>query len=450
MMKIDKKYTFQSMAVLMMTVLVLASCMGSDDIVTTPECAITGFTVNNITCDVKTKKYDQNGNAIDTLVSRTMYGSQIFFNIDQLNGYIHTVDSLPNWVDLTKVVPTVYSQGNVYYKLEEDDELYYPLVSGSTIIDFNKTVEMLCESTDGLSKRIYKVDIYKHVGNTDTLEWKSTTSNLTIVGPNKAFYVDGKVFVFAQNDSHNSVVTFAEADDAAIWSTPVTIPVDDGSIVLFGNDFYGLGSDGYIYRSTLEEQAATWAKASDLHVERLLAADAYYLYAYNGTSIISTSDLNTWTEEESNDLEMLPETSLNSLTYPSSTNKNLQIVVMTGLSSQNIKNGVTWYKTSTLDTSTNQSWAYVKVTPDNAYGIPHFEFPSVTYYNGALYAIGVEEDAYTKLYRSDDNGITWHQQEKYPVPEDLKPVNGVASIVAVNQKIWIIQENGKVWQGSIQ
>jgi hypothetical protein len=82
--------------------------------------------------------------------------------------------------------------------------------------------------------------------------------------------------------------------------------------------------------------------------------------------------------------------------------------------------------------------------------MPHFDHPSVTYYNGALYAIGETEDTYTKLYRSDDNGITWHQQEKYPLPEDLKSTNGVASIVAVNQKLWIIQENGKVWQGSIQ
>ena len=449
MKKIDKKHTFLSMAVLMMTVLILASCMGSDDIVTTPECAITGFSVNSITCDVKTKKYDQYGNATDTLVSRTMYGSQIFFNIDQLNGHIHTVDSLPNWVDLTKVVPIVSAQGDVYYKTNDDDVLYYPLSSGSTIIDFNKTVEFLCASTDGLSKRIYKVDIYKHVGNTDTLEWKSTTSNLSIAGASKAFHVDGKVFVFAQNKSKKAVVTAATDEDAATWSTPVVIPVDESSIVLFKNNFYGLGSDGLIYRSA-PDQISTWEKASDQVAERLLAADAYYLYAFNGTSIISTEDLESWREEETNDAEMLPETSIHSLTYPSGTNQNLQVAVMAGVSSQNTNNAVTWCKTSTLEESTNQPWAYIQVTGDNAYGMPHFDYPSVTYYNGALYAIGVEENAYAALYRSDDNGITWHLQEKYPTPADLKPANGVASIVAVNQQIWIIQENGKVWQGSIQ
>lgn len=451
MKKIDIKHTFRSMVVLMATVFALVACMNDNTIATTPECAITGFSINSITCDVLSKKYDQYGNATDTIISKTFYGSQAFFNIDQLNGHIYTVDSLPKWVDLTEVVSNTTSWGNVYYKLQDDDELYYPLVSGSTVVDFSKTVELLCASTDGLSKRIYKVDIYQHKNNIDTLEWKATTSNLSITGASKAFYVDGKVFVFAQNKSQQPVMTFAEEDDATTWSEPVSIPVDNGSIVLFGNNFYGLGDDGYIYCSVPEQLGITWAKASDRTVERLLAADAFYLYAYDGTAIIGSPDLNSWTVEGTEDLDMLPETSINSVFHPSGTNNDMQVVVMTGLSSQNNENCVTWFKNSTKDASTNQPWAYIQVTPDNTYGMPHFNHASVTYYRGGLYAIGVEEDAYALLYRSDDNGITWHSQaKKYPMPKDLKPANGVASIVAVDKKLWIIQENGKVWQGSIQ
>ena len=451
MKKLDKKHTFRSMAVLMMTVFVLASCLGSDDIETTPQCAITSFEVNSITCDALAKKYDQYGNATDTIVTKTMYGSQIYFNIDQLNGHIYTVDSLPNWVNLEKVVPVVYAQGDLFYKLQPEDELYYQLESGKTIINFSKTVELLCASTDGLSKRIYTVDLYKHTGNTDTLEWKPISSDLAITGASKVFYVDGKVFVFAQNEEEQPVMTFAEADNAKTWSEPVSIPVENGSIVLFNNNFYGLSNDGYIYRSAPEQLGATWDKASDQVVERLLAADAYYLYAYDGTSIIGSSDLITWNVEGTEDLDMLPETSINAIANPSNTNQNLQITVMTGLSSQNKQNGVTWCKSSSMDTSINQPWAYIQVTLDNAYGMPHFDYASVTYYEGALFAIGVEDGAYNELYRSDDNGITWHpQSKKYPMPTDLKPANGVASIVAVDKNLWIIQENGKVWQGSIQ
>lgn len=451
MKKIGDKQTLKCMTMLMITVFALFSCMSDDNIEKTPECAITGFTVNNITCNVPTKKYDQYGNATDTIVEKTMYGIHIHFNIDQLKGHIYTTDSLPNWVDLREVIPNTSSWGDVYYKLQEDDELYYPLISGSTVLDFSKTVELLCSSTDGLSKRIYKVDIYKYKSNIDTLEWTSNTSDLSITGESKAFHLNGKVYLFAQNEAKESVATWANSDDATTWSTPVTIPVSSSSITVFNNNFYGLDKDGYICQAAPEQLAGTWTKVSTQQVKQLLAADAYNLYAFDGTAIIGSADLTTWTEQGDADLEMLPESSVNFVTHPSTTNQNIQVTVLTGISSQNDQHGVTWYKTSTSDVNTDQPWAYIQVTPDNTYGMPHFDHPSVTLYNGALYAIGVEEGAYAELYRSDDNGITWHSQaKKYPVPEDLNPANGVASIVAVDKNLWIIQENGKVWQGSIQ
>ena len=101
--------------------------------------------------------------------------------------------------------------------------------------------------------------------------------------------------------------------------------------------------------------------------------------------------------------------------------------------------------------NTNQPWAYIQVTPDNPFGLPRLHHLSVTRYNKALYAIGAENGAYKYLYRSDDNGIAWHPQtEKYPMPADLDADKGAASIVAVDKQLWIIQENGTIWQGSIQ
>ena len=146
---------------------------------------------------------------------------------------------------------------------------------------------------------------------------------------------------------------------------------------------------------------------------------------------------------------MLPETSVNSITYPAKANKNLQIAVMTGLSGNNSSNGVTWYKmTSAADN--NQQWSYIQVTPDNAFGLPRLENLSTTYYKNSLYAIGTETGKYKYLYRSDDNGIAWHPQTALqPVPADLDAANGAASIATVGTQLWIIQENGKIWQGSI-
>ncbi len=455
------KQTFYSVAVLILALLTCVSCIKDNETETAPESAILSFSVSSITSSVITKKYDSSGNATDTVVSKTINGSDIYFNIDQVNGHISNVDSLPNWVDLTRVVPTFTCYGSVFGKVVAGDETYYMLTSGSDSIDFSKTVELVCISTDGESSKHYTVDIYKHVNATDTLEWKSITSDLSISGQCKLYVADERVYAFAQNAEGEDVVTFAQSSDAAAyrqsvydattWSTPVSIPVESGSVVLFDGNFYGRGTDGYLYRAKPEQLAAIWTKVSDQPIERLLAADEYYLYAYDGTAIIGTSDLNTWTVQGTADLDKLPETSVNSFAYTSNTNSTIQVAVMTGLSSNDTLHGVAWYKMTSPDDNINQPWSYIEVTLDNPYGLPHLDHLSVTRYNEALYAIGSKAGAYEYLYRSDDNGITWHPQtEMYPMPADLDAANGAASITTVGNSLWIIQENGKIWQGSIR
>lgn len=438
------------LTVLLMALPMLVACVTDQEVEVSPKCAILSFSVGSITSSVTTKKYDSEGNAIDTVVQRVLPGSDISFNIDQVNGRIYTVDSLPKWVDLTRVVPSFSCYGNVFGKVVADDDTFYRLTSGVDSVNFSKTVELMCVSTDGISSKTYKVDIYRHLSNTDTLEWKSVASNIVFSGYNKAFSAGGKVFAFAKNAEGENVGACADVDDPSTWDFS-RVPVDCGSVVMFGGAFYGLGEDGYIYKSAPDDLASAWEKASDVQVERLLAADDYYIYAYDGLAIIGSADLCTWTEQGSADLDMLPETALSSCNYASRTNGNLQIVVMTGLTSKNADYGVSWYKVSSADSNTNQRWSYIKVTPDNHNGLPRLDNLSVTHYNGALYAIGAEEEGYAPLYRSDDNGITWHEQtEKYFIPADLDSANGAASIVTVGEEMWIIQENGQIWRGAIR
>lgn len=429
---------------------ILVACVKDEEFNVSPKCAIVSFSVGDITSSVIIKSYDSDGNATDAVVQRTLAGREIFFNIDQVNGRIYTVDSLPKWVDLTHVVPSFSCYGNVFGKVVEGDEMFYGITSGRDSIDFSKRVELVCISTDGVSSKQYTVDIYKHTSNTDTLEWKSVTSDVEINGLNKAFNISDKVFAFAKNADGNDVMTYAKADDPSAWNV-AAIPVDCASIVQFRGMFYGLGKDGYIYKSAPEQVSSVWEKASDKQVERLLASDDYYIYAYDGIAIIGSADLDIWTVQGTADLDMLPETSINSSNYASRTNSNLQTVVMTGITSKNSANGVSWYKVSSTDINANQSWSYISVTADNPYGLPLLDNLSVTHYNGSLYAIGTEEGVYTALYCSDDNGITWHAlAEKYFIPAELDSANGAASIVTVGEEMWIIQENGQIWRGTIR
>ncbi|MCQ2259044.1 MAG: DUF6242 domain-containing protein [Bacteroidaceae bacterium] len=444
----NKLWTIAALVAMAIT-LSFSSCLSSDDeIVTTEECAIVTFGVNSITSEVITKKYDSKGNAKDTVVNRMISSSDINFNIDQKNGVIYTVDSLPNWTDITKVVPTFTCYGNLFYQRE--DSLYYLLASGRDSVNFTKPVKMLCVSTSGVAIKEYIVKINKCSTNTDTLEWSPVKSNLSIKGGNKAFYMKGNVFAFAKNEEGGNIVSYANQANAEYWTSPVNIDIDCKSVLVFNNKFYGLGADRCIY-SASAESIATWTKVSDKQVDRLLAADNYYIYALAGDSIIGSSDLMTWAVQGKADTEMLPETDICSFYRKSPTNYNLSSVVMGGISSNNDKNAVVWYKVSSSESNSNQDWGYIQITHDNDYSLPRLDNLSMTFYQDALYAIGTKNGKFQHLYRSSDFGVTWHTYNKlYLLPEKMKAEDGAASIIAVNNALWIIQENGTIWQGSIQ
>ena len=92
-------------------ILLLVSCVKSKETESTPYCAITSFGVNSIVSYVPYKT-----STGTTTVKRTVSGSSILFQINQETGLISTVKSLPNWINLTKVVPTFTCHGTLQYK----------------------------------------------------------------------------------------------------------------------------------------------------------------------------------------------------------------------------------------------------------------------------------------------------------------------------------------------
>lgn len=444
----NMKHALLGIATIMAMSIPMASCIDDDNTVeTSPECVITSFAVGTIKSDVVEKEYDKDGNATDVIRTRSILGTDIHFNIDQVNGHIYTTDSLPNWVNLSKVTLSFVCFGSLYYKVPEEDDLYYRLTSGSDSIDVSKTANLLCVASDGIARKAYKLDIYKHKAATDTLVWKSAPSDISIVGASQLYNHDGKVWAFAHDGNGRNVCTTTSDADGLTWSTPTNIPVECNTVIMKDGIFYGTDTDGFIYSSA---DASTWSKASDRHVDRLLSADANNIYALDGESIIGTADMSTWNVAGTANIDMLPDSHSQYAYYTSKTNNNICIAVMTGLSSHNSKNGVTWFKQTSSLNDADMPWAYIEVTADNAFGMPHLGDMNMTRYEGALYVAGTADGKYERMYRSDDNGISWHQlSAQYPMPADLSPQNGAASMVAVGSQLWIIQENGKIWKGSI-
>jgi len=433
---------------LLLSVAVFASCISTDEGEKTPLCAITSFSVGSITCAVPVKT----ASGKDTVQSRSLSSSEMKFNIDQVKGIITTVDSMPKWINLKKVIPTFTSYGTVYALI---DSYYYALTSASDSIDMTNPVKLIAMASDGISTKEYTVSFKVYKEDIDTLLWtKTASSNLNVSGKKKAIYNDGKIFIFSHDGNGNPQVTSTlTSDNGSVWTEQYTIntSIDFESIVVYKNDFYAL-YNGNIYKSAASEEAKTWTKVSDDTFVRLLSSDDVNIYAFNGNEIVGTNDFITWNVSGNTDIDNIPETCINSYSYTSKTNSTINIAVMTGLNTQSDNESVAWYKVTSDDPDIDQQWMYIQNSIDNPYNLPTFTDMSVARLSDALLAIGTSNtddgEMYDYLYYSADNGITWiPQTTKYTLPNDLDAANGNAVIVGDGSRLWLIQNGENIWRG---
>lgn len=425
------------------------SCMKDDDeIQSSPECVITKFTVGDIDTEVSIKL----ASGKDTIVTRTIGGSSVAFNIDQINNKIYSVDSLPSWVDISGVIPTINSTGYVYIK-EGDETDFHQFVSGTDSVDFTKQVKFLVIATDGVSTKEYTAQIFKKDSEADSLAWKTVDgADLQLEGAHRTLTLADRIYVFSESEGQAVVTSSSFLSEGASWRKPAQLTCEQGSIdwnsvVAYDGYLYALNTEGHICRSTNDERGETWSVVSDRIFTRLLGTDELYLYACDESGIWGSADLQNWAECGSSDLDMLPETNIATVSYVSKTNPAMRNAVMCGLTSANSDNAVVWYKVSSANESINQKWNYVQVAADNVYACPKLDNLSIICHNAEMYAIGGNNAG---IYVSADNGISWHlQTKKKLLPADVAGQSTPASMVAGNGYLWLIQSGGKVWRGKI-
>ena len=425
------------------------SCMKDDDeIQSSPECVITKFTVGDIDTEVSIKL----ASGKDTIVTRTIGGSSVAFNIDQINNKIYSVDSLPSWVDISGVIPTINSTGYVYIK-EGDETDFHQFVSGTDSVDFTKQVKFLVIATDGVSTKEYTAQIFKKDSEADSLAWKTVDgADLQLEGAHRTLTLADRIYVFSESEGQAVVTSSSFLSEGASWRKPAQLTCEQGSVdwtsvVAYDGYLYALNTEGQICRSTNDERGETWSVVSDRVFTRLLGTDELYLYACDDSGIWGSADLQNWAECGSSDLDMLPETNIATVSYVSKTNPALRNAVMCGLTSANSDNAVVWYKVSSANESINQKWNYVQVAADNVYACPKLDNLSIICHNAEMYAIGGNNAG---IYVSADNGISWHlQTKKKLLPAEVTGQSTPASMVAGNGYLWLIQSGGKVWRGKI-
>lgn len=425
------------------------SCLEDDDeIVGGPECVITNFSIGDIDSEVTVKL----ANGSDTTIIRTIGGGDVAFNVDHINNKIYSVDSLPNWADLSKVIPTISTTGFVFVK-EHTDTLFNNFTSGSDTIDFTKPVQFLVVATDGVSTKEYTAQIFKKDSENDSITWQALSGvDLQLEGPHRTLALEDRIYVFSEKDGQPTVTSTSYLSEGKSWRKPAQMTCEEGtidwnSVTVYKDKLYALNDNGNICQSTNDERGETWTVVSDRTFGQLLGADGNYIYTSNEYCIWASTDLQNWTEDGNTDMNMLPETCITMLSYTSKTNPSIRTAVMCGLTTQNSDNAVTWYKVSSTNNSIDQEWNYIQVTAENEFGCPRLENFSATQHKGEIYAIGGNNEG---IYISADNGISWHlQTKKKMLPAEIIGQDAPTSIVSGNGQLWLIQSGGKVWAGKI-
>lgn len=460
------KSKFAAFTLLLATVLLMASCLESDnDYTYTDDCAISSFSVTTAKQNTFVKTSD---GLRDSLVVKELTLSNYKFYIDQINGKIYNPDSLPCGVDAKKLLCSVSnsSAGLVVIKKEKSDSLDY--FSSTDSLDFSVDREVQVVSNSGLSVKKYTVHVNVHKEQADSFAWHATPicAELKTMQAIKTAAVNGKLILLGTDGNTTIVYT----NNGTQWTKCETnlghnLAADAYKSLVTKDDYVYISDGGNIVRTN---DGKTWdimGTATD--VTRLVAASRYSLYGYATDGRLMTSKDNgaTWAVAEIDDeLSLMPygETTYASVEIEgyAKTDRVMLFGTRDAATYPNDKYLTIWGKIDeAAENSENQPWAYYGVSADNNHAAPLLSGISAVAYDGGVYMMGQEEGKAPKFYKSLDNGITWREDTAtvmLPTNFNENATNAItakgtyALTVDKNKSLWLVNaSNGMTWRGRI-
>ena len=460
------KSKFAAFTLLLATVLLMASCLESDnDYTYTDDCAISSFSVTTAKQNTFVKTSD---GLRDSLVVKELTLSNYKFYIDQLNGKVYNPDSLPCGVDAKKLLCSVSnsSSGLVVIKKVKSDSLDY--FSSTDSLDFSVDREVQVVSNSGLSVKKYTIHVNVHKEQADSFAWHATPicAELKTMQAIKTAAVNGKLILLGTDGNTTIVYT----NNGTQWTKCETnlghnLAADAYKSLVTKDDYVYISDGGNIVRTN---DGKTWdimGTATD--VTRLVAASRYSLYGYATDGRLMTSKDNgaTWAVAEIDDeLSLMPygETTYASVEIEgyAKTDRVMLFGTRDAATYPNDKYLTIWGKIDeAAENSENQPWAYYGVSADNNHAAPLLSGISAVAYDGGVYMMGQEEGKAPKFYKSLDNGITWREDTAtvmLPTNFNENATNAItakgtyALTVDKNKSLWLVNaSNGMTWRGRI-
>lgn len=435
--------------------LTATSCFDDDDDTTViyPYAALKSFSIGSL------KAYTRSTTAEgkDTLLSTTVNGYLYPFAIDQKNRVVYNPDSLPLGTDVSKVTTGVSCDGIAYIYEENDSVQMYNLLSSSDSLDFTTPRRLLVASTDGNYALEYTVSLNVHTVDPDAMYWEKLQP-APQVQPKRLLPFDGKMLLIGLMDDGTPASSFATIEEGIEWSSTVVLSLpetaDLEAVQHFGNTLY-VTAAGALYTSSDGEN---WNKANLAgNIEKLISAsaaegkmwavvDGCLAYTTDGTSFVTVGDVP----------KDFPLHNVTSAVYPIVTNNNIIRSVLVGYPNVESKEPCVWSRLSVED-----GWMQLIPSGGTEFSCPALHSLSMLRYDNRLLAFGragnadgTSIKAFSVLYFSRDNGLTWEPYDngKMALPEALRGVDApYASAVDAEQYLWIVTggDNPSVWRGII-
>lgn len=417
------------------------SCISSEDneVVTYPYSALTSFSIGTVRVytDAKTAE------GKDTVTVDTVGGGNYHFIIDQKSRNVYNTDSLPMGADVSKVCIGVNSDGIACIYVDSTNT--YELFTSSDTLDFSKERRLLVISTDGMNSSEYKVNVNVSKSDPNLLYWQQTAAT-DITTPRRILQMGDRMLIFGENSHNTLLFTAMGVNDSETWESPTAVTnlpsdADIESIQQLCNVLYATAA-GTLYTSS---DGSTWNSVhSEGNFKKLLAAsDAdNKLWVILNDSIAYTSDGETFVTTEPVP-EDFPTENLSATVYPLNTNPYIQRYVLVGYTAQQGSTPIVWSRLTT-----EEKWIKYTTGGDGKFNCPALVPLTMLRYNKLLWAFGgagtfadKEVKAFSTIYTSKDNGLTWsantNAKEKLPdaLYENSAPY---AAASDNNNRVWIL------------
>lgn len=440
----------------------LSSCLNDDDTATYPDTAITSFTLGTLNRYIHVKT----SAGKDSTYKSTLTGSAYDFYVDQVNKVIYNPDSLPIWTDNSKVICTIKTKnsGYTYYRTVDGDTTYY---SSTDSIDFSSPLTFFVISSDGTAKRDYTIHVNVHKEIADTFMWHQlaeSESSLASMKGMKAFYKSGNIFVLGNDGNATELFTSAESDGTTWTKVSKNIVMDTAAYknTVLKSDLFYTKSNNKLWSSA---DGITWTAVGETDIDRLVAASTTELYAIKDKRMMcSTDGGKNWNKETlDEDSSLLPSQDFAFYTMPLESNDSTDRVMLVGNRSaedyESDTTAVVWNKIVEYSAGSDAGeWIYYDKSADNraVYAPRLTNFTMVPYDDGVLAfgGNGVGESkakAFSIIYQSRDNGITWKHNSLYFFPEGFSSsTTSFAATVDSKSCLWIFcGDSGQIWRGRL-